>query len=331
MIQLPEPVIEFSQYMVVVKGRSKRTVEQYEIDLMLFLKFLKSKRNGLPTEGEEFDALTIAELDHAFCESVTRSEVLEFLSFAAIDRENAARTRARKLSSLKSFYKYYCGTVLRYKKNPTENIDSPKLPKALPKFLTEEESIELLQVIDSDTDSKTRERDYCIVTLFLNCGMRLSELIGINLADIDRDLTSLRVTGKGAKERVIYLNSACQSALSSYLSARDKTPAPSHKNALFLSTQHKRISKQMVQTTVYKYLDMAGFANRGLSVHKLRHTAATLMYRSGNVDIRVLKDILGHEQLNTTQIYTHVSDSEMKRAMTESPLADIKSRKRKGI
>ena len=329
MTQLPECAIEFSQYMLVVKGRSKRTVEQYEIDLMIFFKFLKSKRQGLPTSGEAFDELTIFELDYSFAESVTRAEVLEFLNFAAIGRDNQARTRARKLSTLKSFYKYYCGTVMRFKKNPTDNIDSPKIPKTLPKHLSAEESIELLRTVSSDIENKFKERDYCIITLFLNCGMRLSELVGINLGDIDKEMTTLRVTGKGAKERIIYLNDACSSALISYLKTRDKEPLPGHKNALFISAQHKRISKQMVQSMVYKYLKTAGFDNRGLSVHKLRHTAATLMYQTGKVDIRVLKDILGHEQLNTTQIYTHISDAEMKRAMTANPLSDVTENKLK--
>ncbi len=327
MTQLPESVAEFSQYMLVVKGRSRRTVEQYEIDLMLFFKFLKAKRNNLPLDGEEFDKLTIFELDYAFAESVTRMDILEFLTFAARDRENQARTRARKLSSLRSFYRYYCGTVMRFKSNPTDNIDSPKLPKTLPKHLNIEESIDLLNTVASDRDSKFRERDYCIITLFLNCGMRLSELVGINLGDIDREMTSLRVTGKGAKERVIYLNDACVAALRSYIAVRDKEPLPGEKNALFISAHHKRISKQMVQKVIYKYLDMAGLQNRGLSVHKLRHTAATLMYQSGNVDIRVLKDILGHEQLNTTQIYTHLSDTEMKKAMAQNPLASVGKKK----
>ncbi len=323
MTQLPVLVMEFSQYMLVVKGRSKRTVEQYEIDLMLFLKFLKAKREGILPYGEAFEELTIYDLDYSFAESVSRLEVLEFLNYAANDRENQARTRARKLSSVKSFYKYYCSTVMKFKNNPTEHLDSPKIPKTLPKFLSEEECIELLNVIYSNKQSKSRERDYCIATLFLNCGIRLSELVGINLGDIDKDLSTLRVTGKGAKERIIYLNDACRLSIQSYLNVRDKAPMPNEKNALFLSSRKKRISKQMVQTMIYKYLDMAGFQNRGFSVHKLRHTAATLMYRSGNVDIRVLKDILGHEQLNTTQIYTHVSDTEIKKAMTQNPLATI--------
>lgn len=327
MTQLPGPVTEFSNYMLVVRGRSKRTVEQYEIDLMLFFKYIKAKRSGLPTSGEDFDGMTIYELDYDFAASVTKLEVLDFLTFAADGRENNARTRARKLSSLRSFYRYYCGTVMRFDRNPTDNIDSPKIPKSLPKHLSASESIDLLTEVAEDENNRFRERDYCMITLFLNCGMRLSELVGINLGDIDRDMQTLRVTGKGAKERVIYLNNACREAITEYLKVRDRTPLPGEKNALFLSARHRRISKQSVQTIVCRYLDMAGFGNRGMSVHKLRHTAATLMYRSGNVDIRVLKDILGHEQLNTTQIYTHVSDSEMQKAMSQNPLAGITEKK----
>jgi len=327
MTQLPAPITEFSQYMFVVKGRLPRTVEQYEIDLMLFFKYLKATRNGLPLGGEDFDNMTIYELDHDFAASVTKTEVMAFLVFATNERENSARTRARKLSSLRAFYRYYCGTMMRFKDNPTANIDSPKIPKTLPKHLSADESVELLRAVNSDDESRFKERNFCIITLFLNCGMRLSELVGLNVGDLDRELRSMRVMGKGAKERIIYLNDACRSALTAYLVVRDKEPAGGHRNALFLSSRHKRISKQMVQTVVYKYLDAAGFDNRGLSVHKLRHTAATLMYQTGKVDIRVLKDILGHEQLNTTQIYTHVSNSEMERAMTQNPLAELTAKK----
>lgn len=327
MTQLPEPIIEFSQYMLVVKGRLPRTIEQYQIDLMLFFKFIKARREHISTDGEDFDNMTIFELGYDFAQSITRSEIMEFLTFAATNRENQARTRARKLSSLKSFYKYYCGTVMRFKNNPTDNIDTPKIPKTLPKHLSAEESIDLLRTVNSDDESKFKERNYCIITLFLNCGMRLSELVGLNLSDLDRDLKSLRVMGKGAKERVIYLNDSCKSAIIEYIKVREKNPAGGHRNALFLSSRKKRISKQMVQTLVNKYLAEAGLDNRGLSVHKLRHTAATLMYQTGQVDIRVLKDILGHEQLNTTQIYTHVSSSEMEKAMSKNPLSNLNAKK----
>ena len=212
-----------------------------------------------------------------------------------------------------------------FEDNPAINIESPKPKKSLPKFLNLDESLMLLQAILDDQESNTKERDYCIVTLFLNCGMRLSELVGISLTDIDRELRSLRVIGKGNKERVIYLNEACQKVLRDYLQIR---LSPKYENvqtkALFLSRLNKRISVKTVQWMVYKYLELAGLEAKKYSVHKLRHTAATLMYQSGNVDVRVLKDILGHEQLNTTQIYTHVSNENMRNAMEQNPLARIR-------
>ena len=192
-----------------------------------------------------------------------------------------------------------------------------------------EESISLLEAIEADTSSKSRERDYAIITLFLNCGMRLSELVGINMNDLDRELRSLRVIGKGNKERIVYLNDACRDALSRYIEVRrDIISKAGNTNALFISKQYKRISNKTVQWLVYKYLSLAGLDYKHYSTHKLRHTAATLMYQTGKVDVRVLKEILGHEQLNTTQIYTHVSNQGMQDAIDYNPLANIKSRKK---
>lgn len=323
-----EPIDDFLQYMAVIRSRSPRTVTQYEWDLTLFFRYLLCKRAGNPDPGdEELQKAPLQTVDYTLIDSVKRTEIMEFFVFAIKDRENNARTRARKLSALRSFYKYHSVVARHIENNPAAEIDAPKTPKTLPRFLTLEESLRLLETIRSDVSSGTRERDYAIVTLFLNCGMRLSELTGISLSDVDSELRSLRVTGKGAKDRIVYLNEACQSALSSYLKVRDpeKKVHPEHKNALFLSSQHRRISKQMVQTMVYKYLDLAGLGNKKCSVHKLRHTAATLMYQTGNVDLRVLKDILGHEQLSTTQIYTHVSDQHMEEAMRANPLSGIKA------
>ena len=233
--------------------------------------------------------------------------------------------KARKLSAIKGLYKYMTLKRNYFEENPAINIESPKPKKALPKFLNLDESMLLLQAILDDEESNTKERDYCIITLFLNCGMRLSELVGINLTDIDRDLRSLRVLGKGNKERIIYLNGACRDVLRDYIAIRT---SPKYENvqtkALFLSRLNKRISVKTVQWMVYKYLELAGLEAKHYSVHKLRHTAATLMYQSGNVDVRVLKDILGHEQLNTTQIYTHVSNESMQSARDQNPLAKIK-------
>ena len=241
-------------------------------------------------------------------------------------RNNGASARARKLSAIKAFFKFLTVKTGKLKENPAQNIESPKKKQSLPKYLSLEESIDLLSAVHYDTQSKTRERDFAIITLFLNCGMRLSELVGINLYDIDKDMRSLRILGKGNKERIVYLNEACKDAILSYMKARSQVPhydTCKEKNALFLSSRAKRISVKTVQYVVYKYLNAAGLEYKHFSTHKLRHTAATLMYQTGNVDIRVLKDILGHEQLNTTQIYTHVSNKSMESAANENPLAKL--------
>ena len=224
--------------------------------------------------------------------------------------------------SIKGFFKYLTVNRMMLEENPAANIESPKRKQALPKYLTLEESIDLLNAIKNDTDSKTKVRDFAIITLFLNCGMRLSELVGININDVDKHFRSLTVTGKGNKQRIVYLNDACQEALADYAEERfSERYVKCDTNALFLSSRDQRISVKTVQWIVYKYLEMAGLESKHYSVHKLRHTAATLMYQTGNVDVRVLKDILGHEQLNTTQIYTHVSNRSMEEAMQKNPLS----------
>ena len=234
----------------------------------------------------------------------------------------------RKLSSLRSFYHYVHGKKHYVDSNPTIEVDAPKKSKTLPKYLTLEEAVKLLETVKSDVKSPTRQRDYSIIALFLNTGMRLSELVGLNLESFDADITFVKVLGKGNKERVIYLNDAAKDAVISYLKIRlDPRYIRTDINAFFLSGRQQRISNKTVQWVIYKYLDLAGLGSKGLSVHKLRHTAATLMYQSGNVDIRVLKDILGHEQLNTTQIYTHVVDNAMESAVKHNPLADLKFKK----
>ena len=205
-------------------------------------------------------------------------------------------------------------------------LESPKKKKSLPKFLSLEESLALLEAVKQDINSSSRVRDFSIITLFLNCGMRVSELAGINLSDVDKQLRSLTVTGKGNKQRIVYLNEACREALAEYMLERiGEKHIKANTNALFLSNREQRMSVKTIQWMVYKYLDLAGLESKHYSVHKLRHTAATLMYQSGNVDVRVLKDILGHEQLNTTQIYTHVSNRSMEEAMEHNPLSVNKS------
>ena len=325
MEKLPSPIEKYLEYLDVTQNRSARTIEQYRIDLTIFAKYLKATRNGIPLEGEEMAGLTVDDEDIAFFESVTSHEVVGFLGYVKNERENSARTRARKLSSVRGFYKYHNVAARDMENNPAKNIDTPRLSRTLPKHLEVEESVDLLECISADEESRSRERDYAIVTLFLNCGMRLSELVNINLNDINPQLEKLTVMGKGAKQRTIYLNDACRSALRSYLDVRAARgePKANHKNALFLSSRGQRISQKTVQWMVYKYLRMAGLEYKHMSVHKLRHTAATLMYQSGEVDIRVLKDILGHEQLNTTQIYTHIENTELKIASEANPLSKL--------
>ncbi|MBO5287375.1 MAG: tyrosine recombinase XerC [Clostridia bacterium] len=326
---MPQLVRDFASYKLTIQACSSKTVDEYLSDLRLFFKFVFSKRNGIKIPSEYFDSLNISYLDRDFICSVTTDEIYDFFIYVSNERGNNSASKSRKLSAIKSFYKYVCQKKHLIEKNPAVDIESPKKRQSLPKFLSIEESMALLEAVESDLTSKTRERDYCIITLFLNCGMRLSELVGINLSDLDRELRSMRVIGKGNKERIIYLNQACKDALSKYLLIRKGDMYKSiNTNALFISKQHKRISNKTVQWLVYKYLSLAGLDYKHYSTHKLRHTAATLMYQTGKVDVRVLKEILGHEQLNTTQIYTHVSNKGIQDAMETNPLANIKSRKK---
>ena len=322
MRELPDIFKSFKSYKITIQNRSLKTVEEYLLDLDLFFRYIIASRNSIRFDSDEFKTISLDCVDLNYVKSVTTDEIYEFFNYTVEYRGNKAKSRARKLSAIKSFFKYLTNRKM-INENPAVNIESPSINnRSLPKYLTIDESISLLNAVLDDEESKTKERDYAIITLFLNCGMRLSELVGISLSDIDRDLRSLRVIGKGSKERVVYLNDACKEALTKYLKVRatDNQIQIKDKNALFLSSRHQRISNKTVQYIVYKYLRVAGLEYKHFSTHKLRHTAATLMYQTGKVDVRVLKDILGHEQLNTTQIYTHVSDESMEKAMNVNPL-----------
>lgn len=325
MSEFHEQIQQFAIYKRTIQGCSEKTVNEYMLDLRTFFRYLLAIQNGIEIDSEEFYNIDIRSIDAEYLSKIKTEQIYEFLFYASDTRKNMWSAKARKLSAIKGLYKYLTTKKNYFEDNPAMNIEAPKPKKSLPKFLNLDESLMLLQAILDDEESNTKERDYCIVTLFLNCGMRLSELVGINLTDIDRELRSLRVLGKGNKERIIYLNEACQTVLRDYLKIR---LSPKYEyvqtKALFLSRLNKRISVKTVQWMVYKYLELAGLEAKKFSVHKLRHTAATLMYQSGNVDVRVLKDILGHEQLNTTQIYTHVSNENMRNAMDQNPLANIK-------
>ena len=326
---LPGVLNEFASYKSGIEMRSPLTVEEYLLDLRTFLRFEKIYKSGKRPDDVDFDTVDIRDLDLNFVASIRAEDIYEFLYFVGAMRQNSATTKARKLSAIKAFYKFWFSKRKMLSQNPTADIDTPKKKATLPKYLTVEECASLLDAIRNDAQSKTVTRDYAIATLFLNCGMRLSELCGINLRDIDPQLRSLRVLGKGAKERMIYLNAACRDALTAYLDDRHRylDSGASVNPALFLSSRGQRISNKTVQWMIGKYLKAAGLESRSFSVHKLRHTAATLLYQTGKVDVRVLKDILGHEQLTTTQIYTHISDAQMERAMEENPLSKVQKKK----
>lgn len=319
----PAVLREFASYKSVIEGCTEKTVCEYLSDLRTFFRYLEAQKCGIDPESDAFMQIDIRGFDEARMKEITSTDVFDFLMYAGENRLNGWAAKSRKLSALKVFFRYLLHKKI-IEKSPTEEITAPKKRQSLPKYLTLDESIALLKAIKDDTESKTTVRDYAIVTLFLNCGMRLSELVGIDLTDIDREMRSLRVTGKGQKQRLVYLNDACRRALMDYIIERQNEDTTQIRTkALFLSSRHQRISNKTVQWMVGKYLEAAGLGGRGLSVHKLRHTAATLMYQTGQVDVRVLKDILGHEQLNTTQIYTHISDANMAHAIDTNPLAEV--------
>ena len=321
----PPVLREYASHMNVIKGNSEKTVCEYLLDLRTFFRYYYMSQDNATLTQDEFEKISITALRETDVKQITTQFIVDYLMFAGFERNNTPTTRMRKLSAIKSFFNYAYSRRHIIDSNPAQDIDAPKKSKTLPKYLTVEESVKLLEAVKNDTYSKTVTRDFAIITLFLNTGMRLSELVGLNLDSFDSELTKIVVMGKGSKERVIYLNDAARRAATDYLRIRlDPKYIVTSDKAFFLSKRQTRISNKTVQWMVNKYLDLAGLSGKGLSVHKLRHTAATLMYQSGKVDIRVLKDILGHEQLNTTQIYTHVVDRNLEEAMSNNPLADIK-------
>ncbi len=312
MENLPQAAARYLSYKLSIQGASEKTVYEYSLDLMNFFRFVFSDR------ADENGNIELSDLSDDDIASVTSQKIYEFLLYSATQKGNGNARRARMLSSIKGFYKFLNVKEKSIENDPTKNIDAPTVKHALPKYLSEDESRKLLNAVN-DFGEKNKLRDLVIISLFLNCGMRVSELAGISISDLSSDLSQLIVTGKGNKQRLVYLNETCQKHLKNYLEERQGMMCKDSK-ALFVSRNHQRLSVKTVQWLVYKYLDLAGLGDKGYSVHKLRHTAATLMYSTGKVDVRVLKDILGHEQLNTTQIYTHLSDEQMKKAMSENPL-----------
>lgn len=321
----PDYLREFLYYMETIKGRSPRTVDGYYTDLRSFFRFLKIK-HGLASAENSYAEIKIGDLPFEMVKAVTRFDAMEFLSEFQRNHDNQAKARSRKVSALRSFYKYLTVSAGKITENPMLNLETPSLKKSLPKYLTLEQALELLTHIQTDFT----ERDYCMITLFLNCGMRLSELVGINLGDIREN--RLKLLGKGNKERIVYLNDSCLAAIESYLSVLGSGTKVKRvdKNALFLNRSGKRIGARRVEQIVNFCLKEAGLDGMGYSPHKLRHTAATLLYQDAGVDIRVLQEMLGHVSLSTTEIYTHVSNRQIEEAVTKSPLRNVKPKKTQG-
>lgn len=307
---------EYLFYQETVRARSSKTVNEYFIDLRTFFRYLKIHRGLVPSDVE-FDKIKIDDVDLNLLKTVSLNDAYEYMNYLVRDRNNKVAARARKCSSLKGYFKFLSSNRKYLDKNPLEDLEMPKKQKKLPKYLTLEQSMELLNSVEGDY----KERDYAILTLFLNCGLRVSEMAGLNYTDIRTDNT-IRVVGKGNKERVIYLNKACVNALSDYMKIRP-VDGVKDKKALFISRNHNRMSVKTIQAMVYKYLAKIGLDAQGYSCHKLRHTAATLMYQYGDVDVRVLKEVLGHENLGTTEIYTHLSSPQLKSAADNNPLANV--------
>lgn len=324
--EAPQILRDFLSYHENVKAHSRRTVDEYFLDLRNFFRYIKQIRDPA-LACMALDEIGIMDVDLDLVSSVSLTDIYGYMTYLSRERAqhpNSCRTdyglnassRARKIATIRSFYNYLTNKAHLLRENPVKDLDSPKLRKSLPKYLTLDESINLL----SSVDGKNQERDYCILTLFLNCGLRISELVGLNLNDIQGD--ALRVLGKGNKVRIIYLNDACQDAITQYLAVR-RNITGYHERALFLSAQNERISRSTVHAMVKKRLTAAGLDSTQYSSHKLRHTAATLMLQNG-VDVRAVQEVLGHDHLNTTQIYTHIDNESLRTAAKAIPLSHIK-------
>lgn len=318
----PEFLNSFLQYSSVILNKSQNSIKEYNYDLSNFFKFM-SNHLGLSSE-EDIKNTDIKGLDISFLKQITLEDIHSYLYYLKEQFNSKPATLARKTSTIRIFFSYMTNKEKELEINPAQNLENPKLDRRQPKYLTLEESQKLLEVSNQGVNGSNRntERDFAIITLFLNCGMRLSELIGINLKDIKFDECKMTVIGKGNKERTIYLNKACMKAINSYLEVRPKEGIkPKDEDALFLSERLERISRRSVQYIVEKELKKAGLDTAKYSVHKLRHTAATLMYQYGNVDIRALQELLGHESISTTEIYTHVANVQVRDAVERNPLS----------
>ena len=324
----PRFLRSYANHLSVIEGKSEKTICEYLLDLRTFFRYTIMIENDEFLSPDELEKVSIKHLTIDDAGRVDTQMIIDFLAYTKSDRNNNSSTRNRKLSAIKSFYKHAYNKKHLISKNPAADIDGIRGAKTLSKFLTVEEATNLLSTVYDDVESKTKVRHYSIIALFLNTGIRLSELCGLNIQSFDPEITFVKVLGKGNKERIIYLNAAAREAVMDYMKIRlDPRFIRTSDKAFFLSSRQTRISPKTVQWVVNKYLSLSGLGTKGYSVHKLRHTAATLMYQSGQVDIRVLKDILGHEQLNTTQIYTHLVSKNLEEAMAKNPLSDFSAKK----
>ena len=320
----PEYLNSFLDYSITILNKSPNTIKEYNYDLAMFLKFIMV--HFYLTSSKDFKDINISNLSLDVIKKIELNDIHAFLAYLTTTYHSKAATRARKVSSIRVFFNYLSQKANLIEKNPAQNLETPKIEKRMPKYLTLDDSKKLLTV--TSDEERNKERDYAIITLFLNCGLRLSELVGININDISFDDAKMTVIGKGNKERTIYLNKACLQAVNSYLEVRPKIGIkPSSIKALFLSERKERISKRTVQYVVDKELRRAGLDTKKYSTHKLRHTAATLMYQYGNVDIRALQELLGHESISTTEIYTHVANEQVRNAVEVNPLSDYSANK----
>ncbi|MFI3251245.1 MAG: tyrosine recombinase XerC [Eubacteriales bacterium] len=327
--EAPPILQEFLVYHNTIQGHSKKTVDEYFLDLRNFFRYLKMERNGLPSDTD-LSTVDILDVDLSFVEGIRLTDVYSYMSYLSNQRSSRPNdpdsnkglmpaSRARKIATIRSFFKYLTNKAKLLKENPMQDLDSPRIKKGLPRYLNLEESVDLL----GSVEGKNQERDYCILCLFLNCGIRISELVGLNVADVRGD--QIRVLGKGNKERMLFLNGACVDAIEEWKSVRDKMTLIDDK-ALFVTPQNrKRISSAAVHKLVKKHISASGLDSAQYSSHKLRHTAATLMLQNG-VDVRTLQEVLGHENLNTTQIYTHVDSENLRLAAAANPLAKVKKK-----
>ncbi|MEF9951201.1 MAG: tyrosine recombinase XerC [Clostridium sp.] len=314
---IPYILNEYLGYLSTIKGKSPNTVEGYKIDLRLFLKYIYKHRNHLETPVENVCVKTI---DDEFIKSITLSDIYSFIGYVSNMRGNSVSARARKIAAIKGFFNYLENKRKLITDNPAKDLESPKSVKRHPIYLTLDESKDLLESVFGTVVGRNKERDFCILALFLNCGLRLSELVGINISSIKGD--TLTVIGKGNKERTVYLSPICINSINSYIPLRPR-PKVGFEDALFISEQKKRINKRTIEILVKKYAEYAGLDATKYTPHKLRHTAATLMYKHGGVDIRALQQILGHESVATTQIYTHIDDDQLRKAVKSNPLAEL--------